>query len=598
MIGTLLKNDFRKNKGKNLILLLFIALSAAIAVSVCLMLMQLFSSISGLYETARSPHFLQMHKGELNQRDIDALNEGYPGMEHWQTVSMVDVHGEELLVEPVKGEAFDLSSCRLDISLVRQNSSYDVLLDGERKKLTVRQGEIGVPVILLDQFDMQMGDMVILQSGGVRKCFTVAAYVYDAQMNSTLCSSTRFLISDVDFEELLGKAGETEYLIEAWFTDSSLASAYQTAYEQSQPALPKDGQAITYTMIFLLSAMTDLMMALVCLLLGAVLLFLAVLCLRYCLLEELEEDAREIGTMKAIGISSGGIHRLYLGKLRILTAGGCVAGFALALLLNGVLTSRMNRTFGEQHTGLSCYLAALAADGLVYLLVLFAARRILRRLNRVNVVDLLVTETGFSKKHPAKDGMSRSRFLPVDFWMGVHEVRRGYGMIFLLTLCLTFLLMVPFRMAGTMADGEFVTYMGCPLFDVLLEVEQGAGLEERMTEAKELLDQETRQGRVESCRWLKRIRLQAQNAEGEWTGLHTDTGETAGTGLRYLTGCAPGTEKEIALLNVGLKRIAFPPLPLGETTGLLAVLFVVPVLVTAAVCRSIRKLDVVRAINE
>lgn len=263
MIGTLLKNDFRKNKGKNLILLLFIALSAAIAVSVCLMLVQLFSSISGLYETANPPHFLQMHKGELNQRDIDAFNEGYPGMEHWQTVSMVDVHGEELLVEPVHGEAFDLSSCRLDISLVRQNPSYDVLLDGERKEITVRQGEIGVPVILLEQFDMQMGDTVILQSGGVRKCFTVAAYVYDAQMNSTLCSSTRFLINDADFEELLGKVGETEYLIEAWFTDSSLASAYQTAYEQSRPALPKDGQAVTYTMIFLLSAMTDLMMALV-----------------------------------------------------------------------------------------------------------------------------------------------------------------------------------------------------------------------------------------------------------------------------------------------------------------------------------------------
>ena len=53
-----------------------------------------------------------------------------------------------------------------------------------------------------------------------------------------------------------------------------------------------------------------------------------------------------------------------------------------------------------------------------------------------------------------------------------------------------------------------------------------------------------------------------------------------------------------ALLNVGLKRIAFASLPFGETIGLLAVLFMVPVLVTAAVCRSIRKLDVVRAINE
>ncbi|MFX7844738.1 hypothetical protein ABTK14_21050, partial [Acinetobacter baumannii] len=79
-------------------------------------------------------------------------------------------------------------------------------------------------------------------------------------MNSTLCSSTRFLISEEDFEELFGEAGETEYLIEAYFEDSAMATDYQTAYEQSEKNLPKDGQAITYTLIFLLSAMTDIMM--------------------------------------------------------------------------------------------------------------------------------------------------------------------------------------------------------------------------------------------------------------------------------------------------------------------------------------------------
>ena len=121
-------------------------------------------------------------------------------------------------------------------------------------------------------------------------------------MNSTLCSSTRFLISDEDFDALLGNVGETEYLIEAYFADSSLASDYHTAYEQSEKNLPKNGQAITYTMIFLLRALTDLMMAMVFVLTGVLLIAIAVVCLRYVVLAQLEDDMREIGTMKAIGI--------------------------------------------------------------------------------------------------------------------------------------------------------------------------------------------------------------------------------------------------------------------------------------------------------
>ena len=54
----------------------------------------------------------------------------------------------------------------------------------------------GVPVILLDEFDIALGDKITLNSGDISKTFTVKSYVYDGQMNSTLCSSTRFLISD------------------------------------------------------------------------------------------------------------------------------------------------------------------------------------------------------------------------------------------------------------------------------------------------------------------------------------------------------------------------------------------------------------------
>ena len=126
MLGKILRNDFKKNIGRNMILLLFMTLLSAVAVSVCLIIMQLFASISDMYETAKPPYFLQMHKGELNQRDIDEFNEDYPGITYWQTVPMIDIYGEELTVRISDGKAISMSDCSLDISFVRQNEKRDL----------------------------------------------------------------------------------------------------------------------------------------------------------------------------------------------------------------------------------------------------------------------------------------------------------------------------------------------------------------------------------------------------------------------------------------------------------------------------------------
>lgn len=555
----LLKNDFKKNPWNNAILFLFMSLSVMLAVSVCLMLLQLFSSLTAMYETANPPHFLQMHKGELIQEDIDEFNRDYEGIAHWQTVPLIDVYGEELTVIPAEygsgsqgkkqvPQPYTLSDCRLDISLVKQNENYDVLLDGSRNKLEIRPGEIGVPVILLEQYEMKPGDTVILKSGNMEKAFVVSDYVYDGQMNSTLCSSTRFLISDRDFEELFGTVGETEYLIEAYFKDTSQAAAYQTAYEQSEKNLPKNGQAVTYTIIFLLSAMTDIMMAMVFLLISILLIAIALICLRYTILAELEEDRKEIGSMKAFGIPAKKIRNLYLGKIRILMATGCVAGFFLSLLTVSLLTNHMSRTFGEQKMSAGSFLTAVPVCLVVYGIVVAFSRRVLGKLRKKTVTDLLVEEKGFCReKAVAKSGIHRAKRLPLNLLLGLREVRHGYGIVFGLLLIVSFLMVVPYRTVQTMEDKEFITYMGSPVCDVLLEAEQGEGLEMRKQKAEELLLAEKEQGKIAGFETLKRVRLQAVGKDGELVGIHIDTGKNAGDGLQLLEGKKPETEKEISL---------------------------------------------------
>lgn len=547
MYLTLIKNDLRKNPWSNGILLLFISLATAIAVAVTLMLTQLFSSMTAMYETANPPHFLQMHKGNLSQSDLDAFNSGYEGITHWQTVAMVDLYGDDITVSGENGKRFTLSDCGLDISFVKQNEGYDVLLDENRQPLTVQPGEIGVPVILLDEYNFAPGDRVTLSSGGITRAFTVTAYLYDGQMNSTLCSSTRFLISDEDFAVLSGAMGETEYLIEAWFTDSAHASAYQTAYEQSSLELPKNGQAVTYVMIFLLSAMTDLLMAVVFLMAGVLLIVIALVCLRYAVLAELEGDMREIGTMKAMGISRKGICGIYLNKIRILTMAGLGIGFLAGQFCLSLVTRHIQRAFGKQPLRLQGVLLAVLTAALVYGILLLFSRKILSRLGDVTVTDLLVTGKGFGRRKKVRDGLRRARRLPFNLLLGLHEARQGYGIIFALLLIVSFLVIIPLRTVQTMEDEEFATYMGSPVCDLLLEVEQGEDLEGRKVLAETLLREETTRGRVQSVDALRRVRLQAIGDDGEIIGIHIDTGKNAGTGLKYLIGEHPKNDLEIAL---------------------------------------------------
>ena len=542
----LLINDFRKRAWKNIILFVFMCLSVTIAASVVLMLSQLFSSITAMYETAKPPHFLQMHMGTVEQADIDEFNESFDGVTYWQTAPMIDLYGDDITVTGADG-SYTLSDCRLDISFVKQNDKYDVLLDEKRVPLNLAAGEIGIPIIILDQYDISLGDKITVGANGILKQFTVAAYVYDGMMNSTICSSTRFLISDADFDSLLGNIGETEYLIETYFTDSSLATSYQTAYEQSDKGLPKNGQAITYTIIFLLSALTDILTAFVFVLTGIMLILVVVICLRYVILAELEDDVVEIGTMKSIGIPDKGIENLYLAKIRILMSIAGVVGFLLALLFLPKLTGHISRFFGVQPLDILSLILAVISVALIYCIILMFAKKILKQIKTKTIVDLLVLNNGFSKNVKVKTGLYKSKRLSANALIGMQEVRKGYGIIFVLMLIITILVMVPIRSLQAMQDKDFVTYMGSPICDLLIEITQGESLEERNTKLSNLLSEEVETGYVQNINELRRVRLQAFSSTNEPVGVHIDTGLSAGEGIVYLNGFAPSDEKHIAL---------------------------------------------------
>lgn len=555
----IIKNDFKRNPVGNIALILFMTLSTILVVSASLVIVQLTTSIIGMYDVAQPPHFLQMHKGEIEKEKIDAFNASYEGVTAWQTAPMINIYGADLKIDGA--ESFTLSDSRLDISLVRQNEEYDLLLDRNRTKLEMDKGEIGIPVLLRDSYAITLGDTVELINQGVDKKFTVTSFVHDAQMNSPLVYSTRLLISDKDFDELFGEVGESEYLIESYFTDHSMATAFQTAYENA--GLPQNGPAITYSQIFLISAFTDVLLVVIIFLVSILLVMIALISIKYTLLGSLEEEIGEIGTMKAIGMTDKDISNLYLKKYKLMTATGILVGYGIALLVSNVLTAHIQNTFGKHRGSILTILMPILACWLIHFISNQYTKNILKKLNKITVVDALVLGQGLTQKRQIQDGLYRSKKLPLNALLSLREVFNHFSsfiLVFLSMLIVSAIIIVPMNLSNTLKSKEFIPYMGSPVADILIEVDSGEDLEQRYEKMQHLIDEDEE---VIESEELKIVRVETVNADNQWMNLRVGTGEKAGRGLKYLDGRNPITKRDLALSKLNADEMNIKA---GDTT--------------------------------
>lgn len=549
----IIKKDFIRNKVINLALFMFMMFSAGLAILSVVMAVQTFSAISELYKTAQPPHFVQMHKGEFNKGKTDAFMSEYKGITYWQTSTMIDVYGEELTIIGDR-DKYNLSDCSIDIGLVKQNETKDLLLNSEHEKVTIHKGEIGIPVLLREKYGMKIGEHVVLSNNGVRKDFVIKEFILDSMMNSSMCSSTRILLSNEDFDFLEGKLGENEYLIEAYFADSKEASDFQTAYENA--GLPQNGQAVTYSMIFLLSALTDIITVFVLLLVSIILVIVSFICINFTIMAALEEEIGEIGTMKAIGIQFTDIRNLYINKYRVLSAAGVVTGYILALLISSIFTKHINATFGNMKLSALAVILSIIVGSLIFLLINYYCKRILNKIKKVTVVDALVSGSGFEKeKGRVRDGLFKSKKLPVNWLIGTREIFykfKNWIIVFSVILLAVLMVLIPANLLNTFESPKFITYMGGSLEDILIEVENGEKLETSYLSVKNVLKNDED---INKYYEYRRVRVQTTDSKEKLINLHIDCGNNAGDELQYLSGKAPEKENEIAISYLNADEI-------------------------------------------
>ena len=562
LILKILKKEILRNKMVTIVVFMFVLLAALLVASGTNLIVELSNSLSSLFARAAVPHYVQMHVGDMDQSAIDRWASAHNDVQAQQTVEMITIDGTNLYLGV--WESPEINSV-MDISFVKQNDAFDFLLDQQNNIIELSPGEIGVPIYYVDARNIQMGDIVRLRNGAWEQSFTVTAFVRDAQMNPSIVHSKRFLVSNTDFSMIREQFQETEYLIEFLLTDRSLLGEFNSAYATS--GLPNTGPAVSYNLFMVLNALTDGMVVGVIIILSVLLMMIAILCLRFALLATLEEDTREIGVMKAIGVARRDIHRIYLVKYVGMGGFAVALGYLLSLNLNRILSANVMRYAGSAPKSLLQHALPIAAVGLILLVVWISCIVILQRFSRLSVVEALRTGTvGGATMNVQRFRLSRSHIPDVNLFLGIRDVYQRFRLFWLMGFIFFFavaIIIVPINFLTTIDSPTFISYMGIGHSDLRIDLRQSDQMAERFENMMAYIAADEDVARYAP---LVTSQYTLLMDDGTHEALNVETGDFTLFPLDYVQGVVPQTEDEIALSVLSAQEMDKKP---GDTVILL-----------------------------
>ncbi|GAB6429627.1 ABC transporter permease [Bacillus luti] len=543
MIRRMLKRDFSQNKMIITILFMFIMLSSLLMASASSNVINLLNSMDQLFKVSSAPHFVQMHAGKIHQKSIDSFVAKTPFVKEQQTAEMVHINGSNIFIKK-KNQAEHNSV--MDISFVKQNSKFDFLLNLNNEVVDVRKGEIGVPIYYMQKYNLRIGDKIWVVKNNNEQELTISSFVRDVQMNPSIVSSKRFVISDEDFERIKGNFGESEYLIEFQLTDVNKINEFENLYESSN--LPQKGPSITYSLFKTLNSLTDGIIAAVLIIISTLLMLIAMLCIRFTIITSMEEDYREIGVMKAIGITSKDIQKLYVTKYVVISAGGCICGYILSLFVTKIFTSNITLYMGAADKSILHNVVPLIITTLLFLVILLFCRIILRKFRGITAIDALRSRDKLGKRKIKNSfSLNKSKIKNVNIFIGIQDVVKRFKLYRVLSLVLiiaVFMIVVPVNFLYTIQSPQFVNYMGTGKSDIRIDLQQTENIEKRF---KDVISYLQNDDEVENYAAFVTSTFKMVNADGTHENLNVEVGDFTKFPLDYIQGMAPKNENEIAL---------------------------------------------------
>ncbi len=549
MYFRILKKDLKRKKAMNIILLVFIMLATMFVSSSANNIITLLSAKEDFFEASGMGDYFFMTRS----MPAEQVEEAFDGVKAYRSMTTENMIFSTKDMIEWNGSKLESGSAMYSLCAFENSSISYFGLDNELIT-NVEPGTIMLPAKLMDSSEYEVGDILKFALGDTVLELEIAGFIKDALMGPNGVGMIRCVMEKNDFDRLFADPAVEQLGISGCLCTFLTDDVKTLASELMDTGVPS---ALAVDQAMISSAyLMDLAIAGVFLVISAVLVVIAMVVLRFTISFTLSQEYREIGVMKAIGISGGRIKGLYLVKYFALSVVGGLAGFLLGIPFGKMLLDSASKTMVIKGDDLYtvnalCVLAVIAA-------VLLFCRRCTRRVDKLSPIDAVrdgsVGER-FSKRSPIS--LSGSRMRPVPF-MSLNDVlcdlKRYASIMIAFTLCLLLIITV-INTINTLRSEKMVFFFGAAESDVYVSVNGYVdylcdGGRETMQADLDRMEEKLAEKNMDAhCFAEMGLSITAENGENRFVALVMQGTGTSADEYTYSEGSAPRTPGEAAVTS-------------------------------------------------
>ena len=336
MFFKVLKKDLKRSKTMNTILFLFVILASVFVSSG---LSNLFSVVNGM------DYFLEEALGEKDDYFV-IFNPGSDESGIKSELSKAkDVKSYALdEVFSYDDQIFDGNGNKIpwygSMMIQSPERTYIKLFDSNNKEVSsVEKGHVYISTKFLDDADLKAGDKIKLKLGKEEKEFILDDGLKDAFLGSSITGNKRILMNEEDAKQFFDSAahGASNYYLAYIETDNI------EGVNKSIAGLENVGGTFPRSTV-ILTRIVEMMVAFIIVILSVCLIIVSFVILKFSIGFTIQDDYREIGVMKAIGIRNFRIRRLYLVKYLAISLLGTVIGCLISFPFGNMLIKSVSKS--------------------------------------------------------------------------------------------------------------------------------------------------------------------------------------------------------------------------------------------------------------
>lgn len=452
MFFRILKKDLKRKKGINFILFLFMILATVFVAS----------SVNNILVVSNATDYC-MEKGKVPDQYIQVSEkEGQPHISDW-----LDGEGKKYISKYSKEENIELRSDNIKafkgkdgkdyaikntIMLQKQWSNNMLIYNQDQKLMKLKDGEISMQQNEMDQNNLHVGDSIVLKFGELEKTFIIKEAMKDPAFGGDFIGITRYLVSDSDYDEIAATDTDITYNY-CIYSDETKELMEQMGKQNFDIQVSVDGDLFGFA--YIMSMVT----AAVLIIVGVCLIIISFLILRFTIVFTLQEDYKEIGIMKAIGIKNFMIKKIYLVKyfalITFAAAIGCMLSIPASDFMLKSVAKKMMTEGGAANIGINILCSILVM--IVVVLLCYLCTNKLRKFSAIEAIRSGETGERFKKK--SKISLSKRKGLRPTIFMAVNDILsnlKRYSVLILTFLIGTVVIILPLNTITTMKSKEMV----------------------------------------------------------------------------------------------------------------------------------------------